>query len=104
MQRMNGDRIVDILEASAMNREIQQVMERRFDLARSAPVMSSSLRNLYGYNADTTFARDLLQRKIPVPLDVAEITAKLIEEICHLWTRLHSTHGPVDITPAIYKY
>jgi hypothetical protein len=58
---MDGDRVVYILEASAMNREIQQVTEKRFDLARSAPVMSSSLHDLIGYNADTTFARDLLQ-------------------------------------------
>jgi hypothetical protein len=104
VQQMDGDRVVYILEASAMNRKIQQVTEKRFDLARSAPVTSSSLRNIVGYNADTMFARDLLQQKVPIPPDVDEITAELIEEMCNLWTRLHSTHEPVDITPAIYKY
>jgi hypothetical protein len=96
---MDGDHIVDILEAPAMSREIQQVMERRFHLASSAPVTSSSLSDLIGYNADTTFARDLFQCKVPIPSDVDEITAKLIKEMCHLWTLLYSTHGPVDITP-----
>jgi hypothetical protein len=104
VQRMAGDRVVDILEALAMNKEIQQVMEKRFNLARSAPVMSSSLRNLIDYNADTAFARDLLQHKVPIPLDVDVITAESIDEMCHLWTCLHSSHGSVDITQAIYKY
>ncbi len=104
VQRMDGDCAVDILEALTMNKEIQHVTEERFDLARSAPVMSSSLHNLIGYNADTAFAKDLIQRKVPIPLDVDVITAELINEMCHLWKRLHSSHGPVDITPAIYKY
>jgi hypothetical protein len=104
MQGMDGDRVVDILEALDMNKEIQQVMEKRFDLARSVPVTSSFLCNLIGYNADTVFARDLLQLKVPIPSYVDVITAELINEMCHLWTRLHSSHRPVDITPAIYKY
>ena len=104
VQRMEGDNIIDISEASAMNREIQQVTEKRFDLARSAPITNSSLRHLIGYNSDTKFARDLLQRKTPIPLDVDETTAELINEMCNLWSRLQPTHEPVEITPAIYKY
>ncbi len=87
-----------------MNREIQQVTEKRFDLARSAPIINSSLRHLIGYNSDMKFARDLLQRKTPIPLDVDETTAELINEMCNLWSRLQPTHEPVEITPAIYKY
>jgi hypothetical protein len=104
VQRMEGENIVDILEVSAMNREIQQVTEKRFDLARSAPITNSSLRDLIEYNADTAFARDLLQRKVAIPRDIDETTAELINEMCNLWSRLHSTHGLVKITPAIYKY
>ena len=104
VQRMEGDQVVDILEAAAMNTEIQQVTEKRFDLAKSAPVTSSSLRHLVGYNADTAFALDLLQRKVPIPSDVDDITAESINEMCRLWTRLHPNHRPIDITPAIYKY
>jgi hypothetical protein len=104
VQQMEGNRVVDILEASVMTREIQVVTEKRFDLAQSAPATSSSLRNLIGYNADTPFAKDLLQRKVPIPLDVEKSTAELIEKMCCLWACLHPSHGPVDITPSIYKY
>ncbi len=93
---------MDILEASAMTKEIQVVTEKRFDLARSAPATSSSLRNLIGYNADTPFAKYLLRCKVPIPPDVDKSTAELIEEMCCLWARLHPSHGPVDITPSIY--
>ncbi len=40
----------------------------------------------------------------PSPLDVDGTTAKLIEEMQRLWTRIHSSHGQVDITPSIYNY
>ena len=79
-QQMEGNRVVDILEASVMTKEIQVVTEKRFDLAQSAPATSSSLCNLIGYNADTPFAKDLLQRKVPIPPDVDESTGELLEE------------------------
>jgi hypothetical protein len=89
VQRMEGDSVVDILKALAMNKEIQKVTEKWFDLAQSTPATSSSLRNLIDYNADMTFAKDLLQRKVSIPLDMDTITAELIEEMCCLWARLH---------------
>jgi hypothetical protein len=67
-----------IVEAGAMNEEIQRVTERRFDLAQSAPVTMSSLCQLVGYCASTQFARDFLQGKVTIPLDVDGTTAKLI--------------------------
>jgi hypothetical protein len=75
VQRMEGNVVVDILETSAMNKEIQTVMEKRFDLAQRAPATSSSLRGLIGYNADRTFTKDLLWHKISSPPDVDETTA-----------------------------
>ncbi len=104
VQCMEGNVVVDIVEAGAMNKEIQRVTERRFDLARSAPVTTSSLRQLVGYCASTQFAKYLLQGKVPIPPDMDDTTAKLIEEMQRLWTRLHSSHGQVDITPSIYNY
>jgi hypothetical protein len=104
VQRMEGNRVVDILEASAMTKEIQVVTEKRFDLAQSAPATSPSLRNIIAHNACTPFAKDLLQRKVPIPPDVDETTAELKEEMCCLWARLHLSHRPVDITPSIYRY
>jgi hypothetical protein len=38
VQRKEGDKIVDILEAHTMNTEIQRVTEMRFELANSAPI------------------------------------------------------------------
>jgi hypothetical protein len=104
VQQMEGNRVVDILEALAMTKEIQVVTEKRFNLAQSAPSTSSSVCNLIGHNADTPFTKDLLQRKVPIPPDVDETTGELIEEMCCLWARLHLSQGPVDITPSIYKY
>ncbi len=95
---------MDILKALAMNKEIQKVTEKWFDLAQSTPTASSFLRNLIGYNADTTFTKDLLQRKVFIPSDVDTITAELIEEMCCLWACLRLSHGTVEITPDIYKY
>ncbi len=43
VQRMEGENIVNILEASAMSREIQQLTEKRFNLARSSPITNSFL-------------------------------------------------------------
>jgi hypothetical protein len=104
VQQMEGNCVVNILEALAMNKEIQMVTEKRFDLEQSTPATSSSLHNLIGYYADTTFAKDLLQCKVTIPPDVDEITAEFIEEMCCLWVCLHLSHGPVDITPSTYKY
>jgi hypothetical protein len=101
---MEGNSVVDILKASSMNKEIQKVAEIQFDLAQSVPATSSFLCNLIGYNADTTFAKDLLQHKVSIPPDMDTITAELIEEMCCLWAHLHPSHGLVDITPSIYKY
>jgi hypothetical protein len=101
---MEGSAVVNIVKAGAMNAEIQWVTERRFDLARSAPVTTSSLRQLVGYCASTQFAKDLLQGKVPIPPDVDSTTAELIKEMQHLWTCLNPSHGQVDITPSIYRY
>jgi hypothetical protein len=60
MQQMEDNGVMNILEALAMNKEIQKVTEKCFNLAQSVPATSSSLRNLIGYNADTKFAKDLL--------------------------------------------
>jgi hypothetical protein len=104
VQRMEGDVVVNIVEANAMNSEIQRVTERKFDLARSAPVTTSSLCQLVGYCDSTQFAKDLLQGKVPIPPDVGSATAELIKEMQCLWTCLNPSHGQVDITPSIYRY
>jgi hypothetical protein len=81
VQHMEGNTVIYIIKAGAMNKEIQRVMERRFNLARSTPVTKSSLRQLVGYSASTQFSKDLLQGAVPISPDVDDITAKLIKEM-----------------------
>jgi hypothetical protein len=63
VQRKEGDKIVDILEAHAMNTEIQRVTEMRFELANSAPIQKSSLREKVGFCASTAFAKTSYRAK-----------------------------------------
>ncbi len=71
---------VDVLEALEMNKEIQEVTEKRFNVAHSAGITRSSLRHLVGYCATTTFAMDLLNGREAMPADVDDDTATLICE------------------------
>jgi hypothetical protein len=43
VQCKEDNKVIDILEAGAMNKKIQLVMELRFELANSAPINTSSL-------------------------------------------------------------
>jgi hypothetical protein len=61
VQRKEGEKVIDILEASAMNTEIQRVMEKRFELANSAPIQNLSLRQLVSFCASTTYAKELMK-------------------------------------------
>ncbi len=80
--------MIDIFKASAMNAEIQRVMEKRFELANSASIQNSSLRQLVGFCASTTYAKELLQGKLAIPTDIDEATTELIQEMQQLWTCL----------------
>ncbi len=95
---------VDVLEASEMNKEIQEVTEKRFDLAHSAAITRSSLRHLVGYCTTTTFAMDLLNGREAMPADVDDDTATLICEFQRIYKHLRHTHTPVDITPDNYCF
>jgi hypothetical protein len=49
VQRKEDNKVIDILEAGAMNKEIQQVTEMRFELANSAPINTLSLQQSVGF-------------------------------------------------------
>jgi hypothetical protein len=49
VQRIENSEVIDIVIASEMNREVQIVMEQQFNLAKSAPIQSSSLRDSLGF-------------------------------------------------------
>ncbi len=104
VQSVANGKVIDIVIASEMNREVQIVIERWFDPAKSAPIQSSSLRDSLGFCSATDFSLQLLQGKVNIPTDVDETTVLLIQEIQHLWELLHDSHRPVNITPNIYAY
>jgi hypothetical protein len=99
-----GDNVIDILEAIAMNTDIQRVIEMRFELANSAPIQISSLQEWVGFCASTTYAKDLLQGKVAIPMDIDKATTELIQEVQQLWTCLWPFHGHTKFTPEAYWY
>jgi hypothetical protein len=104
VQRLENGEVTDIVIASEMNREVQIVTEQQFDLAKSAPIQLSSLRDSLGFYLAMDFSLQLVQGKLNIPTDVDETTALLIWEIQHLWELLHDSHRPTNITPNIYSY
>ncbi len=103
-QRKEGDKIVDILEAHAMNTEIQRVTEMTFELANNAPIQKSSLQEKVGFCVSTAFAKDLLQVKVAIPSDIDKTTIESIQKLQQLWKRLQPYHGHSEITPGVYQY
>ncbi len=95
---------VDVLEALEMNKEIQEVTEKQFDLAHSAAITRSSLRHLMGYCATTTFAMDLLNEREATPVDVDDNTTTLICKFQQLFKHLKHKHTPVNMTPDNYCF
>jgi hypothetical protein len=81
VQRMEGGRVVDVMETTTMNTEIQVVTERWFDLLMSAPITVSLLWEKIGFLSDTDFAWSLLNGEVHMPPYVNNITTIIIEEI-----------------------
>ncbi len=95
---------VDVLEALEMNKEIQEVTEKRFNPAHSAAITRSSLQHIVRYCATTTFAMDLLNGREAMPVDMDDDTATLICEFRRIFKNLRHKHTPVDITPDNYCF
>jgi hypothetical protein len=96
--------VFDIVEAPAMNLEIQRKTEMQFDLAKSTSIIRSSLHQLVGYCPSTTKAMNLLKGVANIPLDINKPTSQLIWEVQFLWQQLSPKHQPVTITPDNYCY
>jgi hypothetical protein len=104
VQRKEGNKIIDIMEESAMVQEIQDVTEKRFKLANRAPINTSSLHQSVGFCASTEFTINLLQQKIPIPGELDDYTVMLIEEMQCLFAQLKPLHSPTTISPQVYRY
>ncbi len=97
VQRMEGGRVVDVMETEAMNTEIQVVTEQRFDLSMSAPITVSSLREKLGFPSNTDFARSLLNGEVHVPPDVDNVTTIVIEEIQWLFQTFKGGYSEITL-------
>ena len=75
IQQMENGQVVDITDTDKMNKEIQTVTEKRFDLSVSAPITMSSLRTRLGFLFNTDFANSLLAGDVHIPWDVDDVTA-----------------------------
>ncbi len=101
VQCKEGNKVINVLEAGAMNKEIQRVMEMRFKLANSAPINTLSFQQSVGFCAINIFAKDLLQGKVATPTDIDEAKTKLIKEMQQLWKHLQTSHGKTELMPEV---
>ncbi len=62
-QCKEGAKVI-ILEASAMDAEIQRITEKQFELANSEPIQNLSLQQLVCFCASSIFSKELLQGKL----------------------------------------
>jgi hypothetical protein len=97
-------KLVSILKATEMNREIQIKIEMRFNLAHSTEITRSSLGQLVRYCANTKNAKDLLQNSAHIPSSIDNATSCLIYKFQQLFKQLKQTHKPVVILPNNYCY
>ena len=67
VQRLENGFVIDVTDTVNMNREIQTVTEKRFDLSMSAPITMSSLHPRLGFLSDTDFANSLLAGDVHIP-------------------------------------
>jgi len=104
VQRLEKGLVVDVTAMDEMNREIQTVTEKRFDLSMSAPITMSSLRTRLGFLSDTDFANNLLTGDVHIPWDVDDVTATVLEEVIRLFGLLRDGHGVIDITADHFRY
>jgi hypothetical protein len=81
VQKMEDGEVANITEAEEMNKEIQDVTEKRFDLSMSALITMSSLCVKLGFLSDTDFATSLLRGEVHIPEDINDATTTVIEEI-----------------------
>jgi hypothetical protein len=81
IQRMENGQVVDITDTNEMNKEIQTVTVKWFDLSMSAPITMSSLRTRLGFLSNTDFANSLLAGDVHIPWNVDNVTATILGKI-----------------------
>jgi hypothetical protein len=97
VHKMEDGAVIDITDTEEMNREIQEVTERRFNLSMSAPITMSLLRTKLGFLSDTNFATSLLCGDVHIPDDVDDVTTTVIEEIIRLFSTFQEDHAEISL-------
>ncbi len=104
VQRAEQGEIVDIYKTQAMDTEIQEVTEQRFDLSMSAPITMTSLCRQLGFLSDTDFALQMLRGEVHILLDVDASTTLVLEEIIILFCTLHDGHSEIILEAEEFKH
>jgi hypothetical protein len=81
VQKMEDGEVINITETEEMNKEIQDVTEKRFDLSMIAPITMTLLCKKLGFLSDTNFAISLLQGNVHTPDDIDNVTTTVIEKL-----------------------
>ncbi len=97
VQKMENGEVINITETEEMNKEIQEVTEKRFDLSMSAPITMSLLREKLGFLSDTNFATSLLHGNVHISDDLDNVTTTMIEEIIRLFKTLQEDHAEITL-------
>jgi hypothetical protein len=101
---MEDGKVINITETEEMNKEIQDITEKRFDLSMSTPITMSLLCKKLGFLSDTNFAISLLQGDVHIPDDVDDITTMVIEEIIRLFQTFQVDHAEINLGESEFWY
>jgi hypothetical protein len=104
VQRMEDGEVVNITETEEMNREIQAVTEKQFDLSMSALITMLSLREKLGFLSDTDFATSLLWGEVHIWADIDDATTTVIKEIIRLFQTLWEDHTDFTLGESDFRH
>ncbi len=104
VQKMEGGEEINITETEEMNKEIQEVTEKRFDLLMSTPNMMFLLCKKLCLLSDTDFAISLLHGNVHIPDNVDDVTTTVIEEIISLFRTFQEDHAEITLGESEFQY
>ncbi len=104
VQKIEDGEVLDITETEEMNKEIQEVTEKRFDLSMSAPITMSLLHKKLGFLSNTDFAISLLHGDVHIPDDVDDVTMMVIKKIIRLFRTFQEDHAEITLGESEFQY
>jgi hypothetical protein len=104
VQKMEDIEVINITETEEMNKEIQEVTEKRFNLSMSAPITMSLLCKKLGLLSNTDFSISLLHGIVHIPDDIDNVTTTAIEEIIWLIRSFQEDHAEITLGELEFWY